>query len=65
MTKLGKRLLAVALMIALTVTLPSCRKEGPTERAGKQIDKAVEKAGDQIEKAGEKIEDAAKNANKK
>jgi len=65
MTKLGKRLLAVALMIPLIVTLSSCRKEGPAERAGKQIDKAVEKAGDQIEKAGEKIEDAAKNASKK
>jgi hypothetical protein len=65
MTKPGKGLLAVAIVIALTVALPCCRKEGPAERAGEKIDKAVEKAGDQIEKAGEKIEDAAKNANKR
>ena len=41
------------------------KKEGPVERAGKQIDKAVEKAGQQIEKAGEKIQDAAKDTDKK
>jgi hypothetical protein len=52
--------------IALIVGLSCCqKKEGPAERAGKQLDKVVEKAGQQIEKTGEKIEDAAKDANKK
>ena len=45
--------------------LAGCQKqEGPAERAGREIDKAVEKAGQQIEKAGEKIQDTAKDARK-
>ena len=66
MIKLGKSVMVALAMSALLAGLLCCqRKEGPVERAGKQIDKAVETAGDQIEKAGEKIEDAAKDANKK
>ncbi len=66
MIKLGKSVMAALVMSVLIVGLPGCqKKEGPVERAGKQIDKAVEKAGQQIEKAGEKIEDAAKDVNKK
>ena len=58
--------MATLVMSALIAGLFSCqKKEGPAERAGRQIDKAVEKAGQQIEKAGEKIEDAAKDPNKK
>ena len=46
---------------ALLVALSGCQKqEGPAERAGKEVDKAVEKAGQQIETAGESIQDAAK-----
>jgi hypothetical protein len=66
MIKLVKSVIAALVMSALIGALFCCQKrEGPAERAGKQIDKAVEKAGEQIEKAGEKIEDAAKGANKK
>ena len=66
MIRLGKRVMTALAMGALIVGLFCCqKKEGPVERAGKQIDKAVEKAGQQIEKAGDKIEDAAKDANKK
>ena len=66
MSKLGKSLMAAVVMSALIVGLSCCgKKEGPAERAGKQIDKAVEKAGQQIEKAGDKIEDAIKDAKKK
>jgi hypothetical protein len=50
---------------AFIATLFGCQKEeGPAERAGKTIDKAVESAGQQLEKAGEKIQDAAKEAKK-
>jgi len=50
---------------ALIMGLSACeKKEGPAERAGKQIDKAVEKAGEQVEKAGQQIQDAAKDAKK-
>ncbi len=48
----------------LITGLSACQKEGPAERAGKEIDKTVEKAGQQIEKAGQKIEDAAKSVGK-
>ncbi len=66
MIKLGKSVMAAFVMSALVAGLLGCqRKEGPVERAGKQIDKAVETAGEQIEKAGEKIEDAAKDATNK
>ena len=66
MIKLGKSVMAALVMSALIAGLFGCqKKEGPVERAGKQIDKAVEKAGQQIEKAGEKIQDGAKDANKK
>lgn len=54
--------LAIGILVAM---LSGCQKqEGPAERAGKEVDKAVEKTGQQIEKAGEKIEDAAKDAKK-
>jgi uncharacterized lipoprotein YehR (DUF1307 family) len=49
----------------LVVGLSACeKKEGPAERAGKEIDKTVEKAGQQLEKAGQNIQDAAKDAKK-
>ena len=52
-------------MSILIVGLSACeKKEGPAERAGKQIDKAVESTGQQIEKAGQKIQDEAKDAKK-
>ena len=54
--------LAIGILVAM---LFGCQKqEGPAERAGKEVDKAVEKTGQQIEKAGETIEDAAKDAKK-
>ncbi len=47
----------------LVMGLAGCeKKEGPAERAGKEIDKSVESAGKQLEKAGQKIQDAAKDA---
>jgi predicted small lipoprotein YifL len=47
--------------MVLVATLAACeQKEGPAERAGKEIDKAVEKAGQHIDRAGEKIQEQAK-----
>ena len=66
MIKLGKNVMAAFVMSALIVGISCCqKKEGPVERAGKQVDKAVEKAGQEIEKAGEKIQDAVEDAKKK
>jgi hypothetical protein len=41
MIKNVKKIIAVLLMIALIVGLSGC-KEGPFERAGKKVDKAVD-----------------------
>jgi hypothetical protein len=65
MTKIRNGLFAGLAMSILVLGLPACEKrEGPAERAGKQIDKAVENAGQQVEKAGQQIQDAAKDAKK-
>jgi len=55
---------AVAAEMLLSL-LPGCQQqEGPAEKAGKELDKAVEKVGQQIEKAGDAIQDAAKSDKK-
>jgi len=65
MMKSNKSVAAAVAVAVLIAGLCGCqRQEGPAERAGKQVDKAVEKAGEQIEKAGEKIRDATKGAKK-
>ncbi len=54
-----------ALIIGvLFATVPGCQKEGPAERAGKEVDNTVEKVGQQIEKAGDSIQDATKSDKK-
>ncbi|HUY02197.1 MAG TPA: hypothetical protein VMV33_02835 [Rhodocyclaceae bacterium] len=61
MIELGKSVGAVLLTGAVLAALLGCQKqEGPAERAGKQVDKAMQSAGQQIEKAGESIQDTAK-----
>jgi hypothetical protein len=42
MTKNGKSIIIVLAMIALIVGLSGCPSEGPLERAGKKVDKAIE-----------------------
>ena len=77
MMKLRTTLGAAVVLTALLTVLAGCQKqEGPAERAGQKIDKAVEKTGEKInetkekvgeslEKAGENIQDAAKRDEKK
>lgn len=61
MRKPGRNISAVLAVSALFVALSGCQKqEGPAEKAGKSVDKAVDKVGQQIEKAGESVQDAAK-----
>ena len=40
--KYGKSIIALLAMIALIMGLSGCAKEGPMEKAGKKVDKAVE-----------------------
>jgi vacuolar-type H+-ATPase subunit H len=53
----------IMMMMVLGAAVIGCEsKEGPAERAGKQIDQAAEQAGDTIDQAvkktGEKVEEA-------
>ena len=65
MMKFRTSVVAVLASSLLVLGLAACeKKEGPAERAGKEIDKTVDKAGQQLEKAGQQIQDAAKDAKK-
>ncbi len=50
---------------AAVAALSACQQEGPAEKAGKKVDKAVEQAGDKVDKAAEKVGDALKQAGEK
>ncbi len=60
MIKISKNIIAALVVSLLLMGISGCKKEGPMERAGKNIDKTVEKGGDQVEKAGKKIQEGAK-----
>jgi hypothetical protein len=65
MTRIRSGFCAGLAISVLLVGLTACeKKEGPAERAGKEVDKAVQSAGQQVEKAGQQIQDAAKDAKK-
>lgn len=62
MNKIMRTVFATLLVGILAIGVYGCKKEGPMERTGREIDQATEKAGDKIEKttdkAGDKIEKA-------
>jgi predicted small lipoprotein YifL len=60
MIKISKNIIAALVVSLLIMGISGCKKEGPLERAGKNIDKTVEKGGEQVEKAGKKIQEEAK-----
>jgi len=65
MIKPGKTLGVAVLISVLFVGVYGCeKKEGPVEKAGKEVDKAAATVGQKIEKAGENIQDAAKGEKK-
>lgn len=65
MSKFGKNVAAGFATVLLLAALSACdRHEGPAERAGKDIDKALDNAGQHIERAGEKLQDEARGDRK-
>ena len=48
-------LLACALA-AFASGVTACKQEGPLEKAGRQVDKAVDKAGDKIDRAADQLQ---------
>jgi outer membrane PBP1 activator LpoA protein len=48
-------------VVLLGLTLSACEKEGPGEKAGKEIDKAAKEVGKAMEKAVDSVKDATKS----
>ena len=48
-------------VVFLGLTLSACQKEGPAEKAGKEIDKTVKDVGQSMEKAADSVKDATKS----
>ncbi len=57
MTELWRKIASLSAVLLLAVSavaiLPGCRKQGPAERAGEKVDKAVEDVGEGLEEATE------------
>ena len=54
-----KKMFASVLIVPLLLAIAGCQeKEGPAERAGKELDKAATTLGEHIESAGESIRGA-------
>lgn len=66
MAKISTNIVAALMVVTLISIISGCKqKEGPMERAGKEIDKAAEKTGQQINKAVEKTGEKVENAGDK
>ena len=57
---MSKLNLLVAVVL-LGLTLSACQKEGPAEKAGKEIDKAAKEAGQAVDKAVDSVKEATKS----
>lgn len=55
MKVLGRLLMVLCVGMALSVFI-ACKKEGPAERAGKKIDKAIEETRKSMEEASEDVQ---------
>ena len=53
-----RTLLILIAVAALVPLVSSCEREGPAEKAGRQVDRAADKAARSVEKAGENMRDA-------
>jgi predicted small secreted protein len=57
----AKPVISVFAVALMALSLAGCQeKEGPAEKAGKEIDKAAASMGQAIQNAGEKIQNSAK-----
>jgi hypothetical protein len=57
-----KKISFLLVMALLGLTLSACQKEeGPGEKAGKEVDKAVKEAGQSMEKAADAVKEATKS----
>ncbi|MBI2363475.1 MAG: hypothetical protein HYV01_00495 [Deltaproteobacteria bacterium] len=62
---LAQRIVSVVFGVLLIGTFAACEKkqsEGPAERAGKEVDKAMEQVGQKVEEVGKKMQGAGESA---
>ena len=59
-SRTGVLLSSGASLMAAALILVACEREGPADRAGKDVDRAAKDAGKAVEDAGKKIQDTAK-----
>ena len=64
MTLIKKAFLMIGSLL-LVFSFAACEKEGPAEKAGEKVDKAVENTQEKMEEAGEKMEETAEKAGDK
>jgi hypothetical protein len=56
-----KKLAMIVLALCLGLTVSACRREGPAEKTGKEIDKAAKKMGQAMERAADSARDSTKS----
>lgn len=56
-----QKLNMVVLALLLGLAFSACKKEGPAEKAGKEIDKAAKEMGQAVDRAGDAVKEATKS----
>jgi hypothetical protein len=52
---------ALIAVLLLGITLSACEKEGPAEKAGKELDKAAKDVGQAMERAADSVKESTKS----
>lgn len=64
MFKNTRSIMSLTAIGMMALALAGCEKEGPAEKAGKELDNAISQAGQEMEKVGDSIQNAASTAQK-
>jgi outer membrane PBP1 activator LpoA protein len=52
---------ALIAVLLLGIMLSACEKEGPAEKAGKELDKAAKDVGQAMERAADSVKESTKS----
>ncbi|MBU5635884.1 hypothetical protein KOM00_03980 [Geomonas sp. Red69] len=55
-----KKGIVTVVVVGSFASICGCKKEGPTQRAGREVDKAVEKIAGELGKAGDHMDELLK-----
>ena len=56
-----RKINALIAVLLLGVALSACEKEGPAEKAGKELDKAAKDVGQAMERAADSVKESTKS----